>query len=98
MLDQPGIPLSLFYQLILQLQKLKQEKANLEATIQKLKEENEQKSQALNALQVEYNSLMIGKMLNISDKDIETSKRRINNMIRTIDKCITILSEKWNNT
>ena len=81
-------------QLILQLQKLKQEKANLEATIQKLKEENEQKSQALNALQVEYNSLMIGKMLNISDKDIETSKRRINNMIRTIDKCITILSEK----
>ena len=81
-------------QLILHLQKLKQEKANLEATIQKLKEENEQKSQALNALQVEYNSLMIGKMLNISDKDIETSKRRINNMIRTIDKCITILSEK----
>ena len=81
-------------QLILQSQKLKQEKANLEATIQKLKEENEQKSQALNALQVEYNSLMIGKMLNISDKDIETSKRRINNMIRTIDKCITILSEK----
>ena len=81
-------------QLILQLQKLKQEKANLEATIQKLKEENEQKSQALNALQVEYNSLMIGKMLNITDKDIETSKRRINNMIRTIDKCITILSEK----
>jgi cell division protein FtsB len=81
-------------QLILQLQKLKQEKANLEATIQKLKEENEQKSQALKALQVEYNSLMIGKILNIADNDIETSKRRINNMIRTIDKCITILSEK----
>ncbi len=81
-------------QLILQLQKLKQEKANLEATIQKLKEENEQKSQALKALQTEYNSLMMGKMLNITDNDIETSKRRINNMIRTIDKCITILSEK----
>ena len=81
-------------QLILQLQELKQEKVNLEATIQKLKEENEQKSQALKALQVEYNSLMMGKILNISDNDIETSKRRINNMIRTIDKCITILSEK----
>ena len=81
-------------QLILQLQELKQEKVNLEATIQKLKEENEQKSQALKALQVEYNSLMIGKILNIADNDIETSKRRINNMIRTIDKCIKILSEK----
>ena len=55
-------------QLILQLQKLKQEKANLEATIQKLKEENEQKSQALKALQTEYNSLMMGKMLNITDQ------------------------------
>ena len=81
-------------QLILQLQKLKQENANLEVTIQKLKEENEQKSQALQALQVEFNSLMMGKILNIADNDIEISKRRINNMIRTIDKCITILSEK----
>jgi uncharacterized coiled-coil DUF342 family protein len=81
-------------QLILQLQKLKQEKANLEDTIQNLKEENEQKSQALQALQAEYNSLMTGKILTIADNDIEISKRRINNMIRTIDKCITILSEK----
>lgn len=85
-------------QLILQLRKLKQEKADLEAMVQKLKEENVQATQALKAMQVEYNSLVMGKMLHITDNDLETSKQRINNMIRTVDKCITILSEKWNNT
>ena len=81
-------------QLILQLRKLKQEKADLEAMVQKLKEENVQATQALKAMQVEYNSLVMGKMLHITDNDLETSKQRINNMIRTVDKCITILSEK----
>ena len=81
-------------QLVLQLSKLKQENADLEATIQKLKEENVQATQALKAMQVEYNSLMMGKMLHITDNDLETSKQRINNMIRTVDRCITILSEK----
>lgn len=85
-------------QLILQLRKLKQENADLEATIQKLKEENAQTTQALKAMQVEYNSLIMGKVIHITDNDLETSKQRINNMIRTVDRCITILSEKWNNT
>jgi len=81
-------------QLILQLRKLKQENADLEAMIQKLKEENVQATQALKAMQVEYNSLVMGKILHITDNDLETSKQRINNMIRTVDRCITILSEK----
>ena len=81
-------------QLILQLRKLKQQNADLEAMVQKLKEENVQATQALKAMQVEYNSLMMGKMLHITDNDLETSKQRINNMIRTVDRCITILSEK----
>ena len=85
-------------QLILQLRKLKQENADLEAMVQKLKEENTQATQALKAMQVEYNSLIMGKVLHITDNDLETSKQRINNMIRTVDRCITILSEKWNNT
>lgn len=81
-------------QLILQLRKLKQENADLEAMVQKLKEENTQATQALKAMQVEYNSLIMGKVLHITDNDLETSKQRINNMIRTVDRCITILSEK----
>lgn len=81
-------------QLILQLRKLKQENADLEAMVQKLKEENVQATQKLKAMQVEYNSLVMGKMLHITDNDLETSKQRINNMIRTVDRCITILSEK----
>ena len=48
-------------QLILQLRQLKQENADLEAMIQKLKEENAQAAQDLKAMQAEYNSLMMGK-------------------------------------
>jgi len=81
-------------QLILQLRKLKQQNADLEAMVQKLKEENVQATQKLKAMQVDYNSLVMGKMLHITDNDLETSKQRINNMIRTVDRCITILSEK----
>ena len=81
-------------QLILQLRKLKQENADLEAKVRKLKEENLQAAQELKAMQVEYNSLVMGKVLLITDNDLETSKQRINNMIRTVDRCITILSEK----
>ena len=81
-------------QLILQLRKLKQQNADLEAMVQKLKEENVQATQKLKAMQVEYNSLVMGKMLHITDNDLETSRQRINNMIRTVDRCITILSEK----
>ena len=81
-------------QLILQLRKLKQQNADLETMVQKLKEENVQATQKLKAMQVEYNSLVMGKMLHITDNDLETSKQRINNMIRTVDRCITILSEK----
>ena len=81
-------------QLILQLRQLKQQNADLEAMVQKLKEENVQATQKLKAMQVEYNSLVMGKMLHITDNDLETSKQRINNMIRTVDRCITILSEK----
>lgn len=80
--------------MILQLRKLKQENADLEAMVQKLKEENVRTTQELKAMQVEYNSLIMGKVLHITDNDLETSKQRINNMIRTVDRCITLLSEK----
>ncbi len=81
-------------EMILQLNELKKKKAELEDTIQKLIEEKDSAKQELKTLQTEYNSLLMGKMLNIYDNDIEVSKRRINNMIRMVDKCITILSEK----
>jgi len=80
--------------MILQLKELKQQKTDLEDSIQMLEEEKQKISQQLKDLQTEYNSLLMGKVLNIYDNDIEVSKRRINNMIRKVDKCITILSEK----
>ena len=41
-----------------------------------------------------YNALMSAKMLNIADADIESTRKRINKLIRTVNQCITLLSEK----
>lgn len=53
---------------------------NLRAMVKKLNEK--------------YDALMAAKMLNITDGDIDETKKRVNNLIRTVNQCITLLSEK----
>ena len=33
-------------------------------------------------------------MLEVSDTDLDTAKRKVNKLIRDVDKCITLLSEQ----
>ena len=81
-------------QMILQYEELK--KANeeryamvgeLEDEIKRLKESREQASK-------DYESLKMAKMMEISDGDIESAKRRLSGLIREVNKCITLLSGK----
>lgn len=79
-------------QLILKLTELKNENATLHDAVVKrdkeiagLKEEVKQQTDR-------YNALMMAKMINITDGDIEGSKRRINNLIRSVNKCISLLN------
>ena len=41
-----------------------------------------------------YNALMTAKMLTIADTDIENTRKKVNKLIRTVNQCITLLSEK----
>lgn len=41
-----------------------------------------------------YNSLKMAKMLTITDGDMEGAQKRIAKMIRDVNKCITLLSDK----
>ena len=41
-----------------------------------------------------YNSLKMAKMIEISDSDMEESQKRLSKLIRDVNKCITLLSEK----
>ncbi len=60
---------------------------NKDEEIQELKKE-------INNLKENYNALVTAKMLNITDENIEETRKRINRIIRTVNQCITLLSER----
>lgn len=42
----------------------------------------------------DYDSLKMARMVEISDGDMETAKKRLAKLIRDVNKCITLLSNK----
>ncbi len=57
---------------------------------QEIKQLQEELSQA----EADYNSLKMAKMLEVTDGDMETAQKRVAKLIRDVNKCITLLSEK----
>jgi len=80
-------------QMLLQFQEVKEENKSLYEMVDerdaKIKQLEDQLAQARN----DYNSLMMAKMVEISDTDMETAKKRLSKLIRDVNKCITLLSE-----
>ena len=81
-------------QMILKFEDIKHENAELYAMVDerdaKIKELQEKLTQAKH----DYDSLKMAKMMTISDSDMETTQKRIAKLIRDVNKCITLLSEK----
>ena len=48
----------------------------------------------LSQAEADYNSLKMAKMLEVTDGDMETAQKRVAKLIRDVNKCITLLSEK----
>ena len=44
--------------------------------------------------QENYRTLKMAKMLEVTDGDMEVAKKRVTKLIRDVNKCITLLSEK----
>jgi len=81
-------------QLVLRFKQLEKENEELygmvdrnEKAIAKLKAELAQKS-------MDYDSLKMARMIGISDGDIEATKARLSKLIRDVNKCIAVLTEK----
>jgi predicted RNase H-like nuclease (RuvC/YqgF family) len=97
-MDQNEQTLALFTtrvrQMILQYKDLKKENSDLYAMVDerdaRIKELEAQLTQARN----DYNSLKMAKMIDISDADMEGAQKRLAKLIRDVNKCITLLSEK----
>lgn len=81
-------------QMILRFKELKQENQDLyamidenERVIEQLKAKSEQQER-------DYEALKMAKMMEISDGDLEGAKERVATLIRSINKCIAVLSDE----
>lgn len=81
-------------QMILQYNQLKKENEELYAMVDARENEIESLKKSLEQSRRDYESLKTAKMMEICDGDIESAKRRLSGLIREVNKCITLLSEK----
>ena len=81
-------------QMILQYEELKKENSDLYALVDQREQEIKQLQGELSQAEADYNSLKMAKMLEVTDGDMETAQKRVAKLIRDVNKCITLLSEK----
>ena len=81
-------------QMILQYEEMKKENNDLYELVDQREKEIEKLEAQLKQARTDYNSLKMAKMIEISDSDMENAQKRISKLIRDVNKCITLLSEK----
>lgn len=81
-------------QMILRYEETKKENSDLYAMVDerdaRIKQLEAQLAQARN----DYNSLKLARMIEVTDSDVESARKRISKLIRDVNKCITLLSEQ----
>ena len=81
-------------QLILQYKEIQKENGELMAKVEQCNVRIQELEDKLIQARNNYNSLKMAKMIEISDSDMEESQKRLSKLIRDVNKCITLLSEK----
>ena len=81
-------------QMILQYEEVKKENTDLCELVGKRDKEIEKLEAQLKQARNDYYSLKMAKMIEISDGDMENAQKRISKLIRDVNKCITLISEK----
>ena len=81
-------------QMILQYEEVKKENTDLCELVGKRDKEIEKLETQLKQARNDYNSLKMAKMIEISHGDMENAQKRISKLIRDVNKCITLISEK----
>ena len=81
-------------QLILRFSEVKKENEELYAMVDQRDKEIVLLKDQLEQAQRDYNSLKTARMLEVTDGDVEGAKKRIAGLIREVNRCITMMSEK----
>lgn len=81
-------------QMLLQYKELRQENNDLYQMVDERDKEIALLKAQLTQSQTDYQLLKMAKMLEITDGDMESAQKRLAKLIRNVNKCITLLSEK----
>ena len=79
-------------QLIMKTDELKKTNSKLNNMVEQRDKEITKLKEQLNQQQKQYNAMMMAKMIEINDGDIEASKKKIQKLIRSVNKCIALLN------
>jgi DNA anti-recombination protein RmuC len=80
--------------MILQYQTIEKENVALKNRVKDLNDKVNSLEKQLSQAHGDYNSLKMARMISISDGDIDGAKKRVQKLMRDVNKCITLLSEK----
>ena len=81
-------------QMILRFNELKQENKDLYALVEENEQQIAQLKAKLDRQERDYQTLKMARMLEISDGDLEGAKERLAGLIRSVNKCIAVLSDE----
>ena len=81
-------------QLILEYNKIKNENDRLRAMIDECDSALEKMEGQLAQVRNDYESLKMARMVEITNGDLESAQKKISKLIRDVNKCITLVSER----
>lgn len=81
-------------QMILRFDELKKEKTRLEDMLSERDAKIAELEARLAQASMDYENLKMARMIEVTDGDVEGAQKRISKLIRDVNKCITLLSEK----
>lgn len=81
-------------QMMLQYSDLKKENSELYAMVDERDAQIKDLQKKLEQADREYQLLKMAKMLEVTDGDMESAQKRVAKLIRDVNKCITLLSDK----
>ena len=81
-------------QMILHYSDLKKENSELYAMVDERDAQIKDLQKKLEQADREYQLLKMAKMLEVTDGDMESAQKRVAKLIRDVNKCITLLSDK----